>query len=102
MKRILFQGDSITDWYRGRDREDALGSNYVTMTAGELGYKFLGKYELINRAVSGNRVVDSLARMQNDIIELKPDCLSILVGINDVWHGYAWNNGVSAAVRKGL
>ncbi|MDY3031018.1 MAG: hypothetical protein SOS24_04565 [Clostridia bacterium] len=38
MKRILFQGDSITDWFRGREREDVLGSNYVTMIAGELGY----------------------------------------------------------------
>lgn len=96
MKRILFQGDSITDWFRGREREDVLGSNYVTMAAGELGYKCPGEYEFINRAVSGNRIVDILARMQKDIIELKPDCLSILVGINDVWHGYDWSNGVSA------
>lgn len=96
IKRVLFQGDSITDWFRAKDREDALGSNYVTMAAGEIGVKYPLQYEFLNRAISGNRVTDLLGRVQKDMVALKPDYLSILIGINDVWHGYDWSNGVSA------
>ena len=96
MKKILFQGDSITDWFRSKERDDVLGSNYATMVSGELGLKFPNKYEFVNRGVSGNRSIDILARTQKDIITLKPDYMSVLVGINDVWHGFDWNNGVSA------
>ncbi len=95
MKRILFQGDSITDWFRAKDRDDVLGSNYVSMISGELGLKYPNKYEFINRGISGNRSIDILGRTQKDIVALKPDYMSILVGVNDVWHGLEWNNGIS-------
>ena len=95
MKRILFQGDSITDWCRAKDRDDVLGSNYVSMISGELGLKYPNKYEFINRGISGNRSIDILGRTQKDIVALKPDYMSILVGVNDVWHGLEWNNGIS-------
>ena len=95
MKRILFQGDSITDWFRAKDREDVLGSNYVTMVSGELGLKYPNEYEFINRGISGSRSIDILGRTQKDIVALKPDYISILVGVNDVWHGLEWNNGIS-------
>lgn len=86
MKKILFQGDSITDWYRLKDNDRILGSNYVNMVAGEIGLRYPNEYEFINRGIGGNRSIDLLARAQTDIISIEPDYLSILIGVNDVWH----------------
>ena len=47
-----------------------------------------------NKGISGNRIVDLYARIKSDIINLKPDYLSILIGINDVWHEFSYQNGV--------
>ncbi len=51
---------------------------------------------MYNRGISGNRVVDLYARIKKDIINLHPDYLSILIGINDVWHEVGEQNGVDA------
>ncbi len=91
MKRVLFQGDSITDCGRG----DGLGVGYPNLVAAELGYEFPNEYEFINRGISGNRVVDLLARWKSDCLNLKPDYISILIGVNDVWHELDFSNGVS-------
>ena len=53
-------------------------------------------YKIINRGISGNRVVDLYARIKMDIINLKPDVMSILIGVNDVWHEVGHQNGVDA------
>lgn len=95
MKRVLFQGDSITDANRMHDNENYRGSGYPTLISGKLGVEFPNKYEFLNRGISGNRVVDLLARVKADIINLKPDIMSILIGVNDVWHELAAQNGVS-------
>lgn len=92
MKRVLFQGDSITDCGRG----EGLGTGYPNLVAAALGYELPNEYEFINRGISGNRVVDLLARWKRDCLNLKPDFISILIGVNDVWHELDWNNGVSA------
>lgn len=84
--KILFQGDSITDARRPRDIEGYLGCGYATMVSGVLGLEEPNKYEFINRGISGNRVVDVYARIKPDIINLKPDVMSLLIGVNDVWH----------------
>lgn len=86
-RRILFQGDSITDGNRGRDADPnhILGHGYAFWIAAELGLKLAAKQpEFMNRGISGNRVSDLEARWQEDAIELKPDTLSILVGVNDI------------------
>ena len=96
-KLILFQGDSITDC--GRDREDvtSTGVGYAHMIKGELGCECPGVYEFITKGISGNRIVDIYARIKMDIINLKPDYMSLLVGVNDVWHELGGRqNGVSA------
>ena len=49
-------------------------------------------FEFINRGISGNRTEQLLARLDKDLIELQPDIVSILIGINDVWHRYEPNN----------
>lgn len=94
--RFLFQGDSITDAGRG-DYEDfhALGTGYPRLLAADLTYRN-PDYEILNGGISGNRVVDLLARWKKDCLNLKPDVLSILIGVNDVWHELNCKNGVSA------
>lgn len=94
-KVILFQGDSITDWHRGRENDGDLGRGYSLLVASKLGFENPGQYTFLNRGISGNRIVDIYARIKKDIINLKPDYMSLLIGINDVWHEVAYQNGVS-------
>ena len=96
MKTILFQGDSITDAGRSREDDNNTGLGYPTLVKGELGFEYPGDFTFINRGISGNRVVDLYARMKIDIINLKPDVMSILIGVNDVWHEVERQNGVAA------
>ena len=98
MKTILFQGDSVTDggWDReAQPGEGVFGYTYPTFVKSELSYKYPNEYRYINRGVSGNRTVDLYARIKPDIIALAPDYLSILIGINDVWHDFE-DNGLDA------
>ena len=90
--KILFFGDSITD--AGRDRESdstikALGYGYVAHAASRLYESSPVNYQILNRGISGHRIVDLYARAKKDCWVLEPDVLSILIGINDVWHDLA-------------
>ena len=101
MKTILFQGDSITDCGRIREESDnpittfykklhkatVLGSGYPVKAAAELEKEFPSEYKYINRGISGDTVINVYARIVKDIINLKPDYMSLLVGVNDVWRG---------------
>ncbi len=96
--KIVFYGDSITDMNRARDQADgsvfSYGVGYTNFVVGELTYENPKKYECINRGISGNRVVDLYARVKADVWNHKPDVLSILIGVNDVWHEISHENGV--------
>ena len=95
--RILFQGDSITDADRSRNDSSLLGRGYPLLVEASLGLEAPGEHEFLNRGISGNRIVDVYARIKCDIINLKPDVMSILIGVNDVWHELGESpNGVSA------
>ena len=94
MKRILFQGDSVTDVSRSRDNDAYPGHGYPTFIKGRLGVDRPGEFECLNRGISGNRVVDLYARWLVDGINLAPDVVSILIGVNDTWHHFGNNNGV--------
>lgn len=96
IKTILFMGDSITDCCRKNEWGSNIGFGYATMVAGELGLAEPYCYRFINRGVSGNRIVDIYARAKKDMINLKPDYMSILVGVNDVWHEFSQGNGVDS------
>lgn len=105
MKRILFQGDSITD--AGRNREvlpesnAGYGSGYPALVAARIFGDHLGnEYNIINRGISGNRVVDLYARWKDDCLNLQPDVLSILIGVNDTWHEKSRKNGVEVERYK--
>ncbi len=89
--RLLFLGDSITDmkWGRNeRDRNHYLGHSYVYLIASRLGVDMPeAQLEFFNRGISGHKVSDLKARWQKDAIDMKPDLLSILIGVNDVSRG---------------
>lgn len=86
--RILFQGDSITDCGRRQD-ERGLGDGYVSLVAAGLLGRFARKdITIMNRGISGNRARDLRARWEQDCLELKPDIVSVLIGINDTWRRY--------------
>lgn len=84
--KILFQGDSITDGNRGRtaDPNHILGHGYAFLIAARHGAAFPElQLEFINRGVSGNTVLDLKNRWQKETLDLKPDLLSVLIGVND-------------------
>lgn len=84
-KRILFQGDSITD--AGRNREDfySLGYGYPLLVAAHLTAEYPGEYEYVNRGVGGDLLADLYNRRQADLLDLAPDYLSLFIGTNDAW-----------------
>ena len=88
---ILFQGDSITD--AGRGQPPGLGTGYVNMVRGMLSTLHPElPVRITNRGNSGDRSAELLARWQTDCLDLKPDVLSIKVGVNDVWRKLGeWN-----------
>ena len=84
--RILFQGDSITDGNRGRnaDPNHILGHGYAFIVAAKYGAAFPERnLTFMNRGISGNTVLDLQGRWKADTLDLKPDALSVLIGIND-------------------
>ena len=95
--KILFYGDSITDMGRSRDTDGnafGYGVGYVNGVVSTLKFENPEKYEFINRGISGNRVVDLYARIKADVWNHEPDVVSILIGVNDVWHEIFGGNGV--------
>lgn len=97
MKIVLF-GDSITDM--GRNRECPVGDcwsygiGYPSVIASKLSEIDPLEFQVINKGISGDRIVDLYARIKLDVWNLQPDVLSILIGINDVWHETINQNGV--------
>ncbi len=89
---LLFQGDSITDAKRNKDRElpnDGLsfGTGYAFIAASEILRDNPGKnISIYNRGISGNKVFQLADRWEKDCLQLKPNLLSILIGVNDYWH----------------
>ena len=82
--KLIMIGDSITDC--GRNNEKPLGSGYVQIVRDLLSVADpqLG-IQVINKGISGNTVRDLKNRWQRDVLDLNPDWLSIMIGINDVW-----------------
>ena len=84
--RVLFQGDSITDM--GRDRGDIrnMGSGYPLFVASNFrAARPNFDIDFFDLGISGDRVRDLRARWQSDCLDLRPDVLSVLIGINDTW-----------------
>lgn len=85
--KLLFQGDSITDAGRSFEDPHLLGGGYVKYAAQNLQKAYPDvEFEFINLGISGNQTKDLVARLDSDFIDVQPDIISILIGINDVWH----------------
>ena len=90
--KILFQGDSITD--AGRKKDDnsynnaqSLGWGYAMLAGAALLEKYSShNLKVYNKGISGNKVFQLADRWDKDCLEIKPDILSILIGVNDIWH----------------
>jgi len=92
---VLFQGDSITDGNRGRneDLNHIHGHGYQYIIASEMYADNMDKdFEIVNRGISGNRIVDLCARWKEDCLDIRPTVLSILVGINDMYYNFTSGN----------
>jgi lysophospholipase L1-like esterase len=106
---ILFQGDSITDAGRDKKRQAAndgrsLGRGYPFTIASQLlsANPSLG-LQIHNRGISGNKVPDLDKRWQADCLDLKPAVLSILIGVNDIWHKLGGRyDGTAEVYRDGF
>ncbi len=90
---VLFQGDSITDAGRDRKREGSandaamFGRGYpFHIAAYALSHHPQANLQIYNRGISGNKVPDLDARWDKDCLDLKPAAISILIGVNDIWH----------------
>lgn len=93
---LVFIGDSITDTGRDevgeaspRPEKPALGQGYVNLVHALIGAAAPASLpRIINRGISGNTVRDLQQRWQRDVLDLKPDWLSVMIGINDVWRQF--------------
>ena len=91
MKRIklIFQGDSITDAGRDKRNYHELGNGYPKYAAEIIAEENKNiEFEFINFGISGNRTSELFDRLYTDGIAFEPDIISILIGINDIWHRY--------------
>ncbi|MFJ4623857.1 GDSL-type esterase/lipase family protein [Streptomyces sp. NPDC088812] len=94
--RLVFQGDSITAAGRDTDDDRSLGHGYVAAVAETL-IATGSAPDVLNRGISGHRAADLRARWDRDAVQLKPDVLSVLVGINDTWRRYDSQDPTSTA-----
>jgi lysophospholipase L1-like esterase len=86
---VVFQGDSITDggrWRSGQDYNHIMGQDYAYILSAEIGAEYPERnLRFLNRGISGEGVPNLAVRWQQDVIDLKPNLLSILVGVNDTF-----------------
>lgn len=104
---ILFQGDSITDSGRNKETDGfnnarVLGNGYPYLAAAKMLHDYAGlNLSIYNKGISGNKVFQLAERWDKDCLEIKPDLLSILIGVNDIWHKLDGNyDGTVEVYRK--
>ena len=91
--RLVMIGDSVTDCERARPVGEglfgAIGKGYVAQVDGLLMSAYPAhQIRISNMGVSGNTVRDLLGRWQSDVLDLTPDWVSVMIGINDVWRQF--------------
>ncbi len=88
--KILFQGDSVTDAGRDRCNIHDMGDGYPRYASAMLNDAFPDvDFEFVNLGISGDRTEQLVNRLERDFVDIRPDIVSILIGINDVWHHYS-------------
>ncbi len=91
--KIVMIGDSITDCGRTQPVAeglfDPLGRGYVTIVSALLGAVYPDyRLRVVNVGTSGHNVKNLEERWQRDVVDLKPDWVSVMIGINDVWRQF--------------
>lgn len=85
--KLLFQGDSVTDAGRNRADMHDLGNGYPKYAAELIKGAFPNQnFEFINQGIGGDKAESLKARWNSECIDLQPDIVSVLVGVNDTWH----------------
>lgn len=94
--KILFQGDSLTECNRDKSNPADLGNGYVA-TASRLIAEWYPdtEFTFVNRGVSGDRTWNLLERWQDDTIDIQPDVMTLMIGVNDTWRRYDNNDPTS-------
>lgn len=94
--KLLFIGDSITDMRRYKEESSpyCFGNGFVFLLESALTKKYPKRFEIINRGISGNRIVDIYQRIKADCWNPEPDVITFMVGVNDVYHELKYGNGV--------
>jgi lysophospholipase L1-like esterase len=99
---LLMVGDSITDADRNRNDDASLGSGYVSFVDALLGSVYHDyRIRVLNRGISGNTVRDLEHRWQSDVLDIKADWLSVMIGINDVWRQFDTPQNTASHVKIG-
>ncbi|QDP95273.1 SGNH/GDSL hydrolase family protein [Microlunatus elymi] len=81
--RVMFTGDSITDCRR-LETDNPLGYGYPLRVAGQWGLAHPDRQPIwLNSGISGNKVADLQARWHSDVVDARPNVVSVMVGIND-------------------
>lgn len=102
MKTLLFFGDSTTEMLRERNCDGTVrsyGYGYPFLLAAKLNYLYPNEYTVLNRGEGGHHVADLYARVKSDVWRMKPDVLTVLVGVNDAWHRILPRNKASDVPR---
>lgn len=87
--KILFQGDSVTDAGRDRSNPHDMGEGYPKYASAMISDAFpKTEFEFLNLGISGNRTENLVERLQHDFIDVNPDLIIMMIGVNDVWHHY--------------
>lgn len=92
-QKLLMIGDSVTDCERARPVGEglfgAVGKGYVSLIDGLLASTYPAhQIRVVNMGTSGHQVPDLVQRWQTDVLELKPDWVAVMIGINDVWRQF--------------
>jgi len=103
--KLVMIGDSITDCGRqrpiGEAYADGLGNGYVSLVDALLSSTYPGYHiRVLNLGIGGNTVLDLEARWQSDVLDLRPDWLSVMIGINDVWRQFDSNPAPDQVITR--
>lgn len=96
IKTILFQGDSVTAANRIVNNEDDLGNGYAKIIADEINSRKPDEYVFVNRGINGDTSACVYARMGTDILNIKPDYMTLLIGFNDISHLLTNDDGIES------